>query len=324
MKRLSLALVAACFSWVSGAQAIDLQFLISWDPTLTERIVIGEPFAKHVEAASRGDMKLIIRGPEAIPPFEQLQPTSAGAVQLLLTHGAYHYGTTGIGVALDAIDGPPSKRREAGIFDAVDKHYQKLGIKLIAMPGSNTRGYHIMLREPLTANGDLQGRKIRATPTYFPLMKLLGASTVTLPPSEIYSGLEKGVIDGTTWPSTSMINTRYYEVAKFMVRPTFGNSTVLILMNLAAFNRLSDGQRKILLDEGRKIEEVYYTEFDRVSIKEEEDLKARGVRVTELPDRIKKELPRIWADGIWSMVLKKNPQEGEALRDLAKAKGMTR
>jgi TRAP-type C4-dicarboxylate transport system substrate-binding protein len=308
----------------SAAQAVDLQFAISWDPSITERIVLGEPFAKGVEEASKGNLKVRIKGPESIPAFEQLQPTRAGAVQLLLTHGAYHYGTIGIGVALDAIDGPPSKRHDSGVWDMVDKDYQKIGLKLIAMPGSNKRGYHIMLREPLTANGDLQGRKIRATPTYFPLLKLLGASTVTLPPGEIYTALEKGVIDGTTWPSTSMINTRYYEVAKFMIRPTFGNSTVVILMNLAAFNKLDDGMKKVLLDQGRKMEELYYTEFDRISLKEEEELKARGVKVTELPDRFKEKLPQIWAEGIWSLVEQKNPQEGKQLHELAIKSGLTR
>jgi TRAP-type C4-dicarboxylate transport system substrate-binding protein len=324
MRRHALSLVAAFTLSCGTASAVDLQFAISWDPTFTERIVIGEPFAKGVEAASKGDIKIAIKGPEAIPAFEQLQPTAAGAVQLLLTHGAYHYGTTGIGVALDAIDGPPSARRESGVWDAVDRYYQKIGLKLIAMPGSHKRGYHVMLREPLTANGDLQGRKIRATPTYFPLMKLLGASTVTLPPSEIYTALEKGVIDGTTWPSTSMIKTRFYEVAKFMVRPTFGNSTCLILMNNAAFNRLTEQQRNILLAEGRKIEDVYYTEFDRISLAEEEDLKQRGVKVTELPDRITRQLSEIWGEGIWTMVTQKNPVEGKDLRELAKSKGLTR
>jgi TRAP-type C4-dicarboxylate transport system substrate-binding protein len=319
-----IALAPLMYLLGGPAQAADLQFAISWDPSITERHVVGEPFAKNVEAASKGNLKLQIKGPDSIPAFEQLQPTRAGAVQLLLTHGAYHYGTTGIGVGLDAIDGPPSKRRESGVWDLVDKDYQKIGIKLIAMPGSNKRGYHIMLREALTANGDLQGRKIRATPTYFPLLKLLGASAVTLPPGEIYTALEKGVIDGTTWPSTSMINTRYYEVAKFMIRPTFGNSTVVILANLAAFNKLDDAQRKILLDEGRKMEDLYYEEFDRISLKEEDELKARGVKVTELPDRIKGQLPQIWADGIWSLVEQKNPQEGKELRDLAKKAGLTR
>jgi TRAP-type mannitol/chloroaromatic compound transport system substrate-binding protein len=319
-----IALLPLTYFFWGSAHAVDLQFAISWDPSITERIVVGEPFAKNVEAASNGGLKLLIKGPESIPAFEQLQPTRAGAVQLLLTHGAYHYGTTGIGVGLDAIDGPPSKRRDSGVWDMVDKDYQKLGLKLIGMPGSNKRGYHIMLREPLTTNGDLQGRKIRATPTYFPLLKLLGASAVTLSPGEIYTALEKGVIDGTTWPSTSMINTRYYEVAKFMIRPTFGNSTIVILMNLAAFNKLDEGQRKILLDEGRKMEDLYYTEFDRLSLKEEEELKARGVKVTELPDRFKEQLPQIWADGIWSLVEQKNPQEAKDLREAARKAGLTR
>src|SRR5687767_6482680 len=129
MRKLWIAL--ASLVWLSSgqAQALDLQFAISWDPSITERQYIGEPFAKNVEAASKGGIKLQVKGPESIPAFEQLQPTRAGAVQLLLTHGAYHYGTTGIGVALDAIDGPPVKRRESGVWDQVDKDYQKIGLK---------------------------------------------------------------------------------------------------------------------------------------------------------------------------------------------------
>jgi TRAP-type C4-dicarboxylate transport system substrate-binding protein len=95
-------------------------------------------------------------------------------------------------------------------------------------------------------------------------------------------------------------------------------------MNLAAFNKLDEGQRKILLDEGRKMEDLYYTEFDRLSLKEEEELKARGVKVTELPDRFKEQLPQIWADGIWSLVEQKNPQEAKDLREAARKAGLTR
>ena len=92
----------------------------------------------------------------------------------MLTHGAYHYGTTGIGVALDAINGDPAKRREAGIWDAVDKHYQKHGLKAIAMVPQGESGYQMILRKPVGPDGDIKGFKIRGTVTYHPLIKAFG------------------------------------------------------------------------------------------------------------------------------------------------------
>ena len=53
-------------------------------------------------------------------------------------------------------------------------------------------------------------------------------------------------------------------------------------MNLAAWNRLSDADKKLLLDEGRKIEEVWYREYDRMADAEIKELIAKGVTVSQL------------------------------------------
>ena len=74
--------------------AADFRVLSSWDQTYLVRPKFLEVFLKNVETASKGDMKFTVSGPETVPPFEQLQPTSSGVFQMLLTHGAYHIGQT--------------------------------------------------------------------------------------------------------------------------------------------------------------------------------------------------------------------------------------
>ena len=111
---------------------------------------------------------------------------------------------------------------------------------------------------------------------------MLGASPVVLPGGEVYSALEKGVVDGAAWPASGVLGMRWYEVAKYMLRPSFGLSHYLFLMNLNAWNRLTDAERNILLAEGRKAEETWFKEYDRMVQEEEAELIKRGMQITEM------------------------------------------
>jgi TRAP-type C4-dicarboxylate transport system substrate-binding protein len=315
--------IALSVGIAGGAQAADLRFLSSWDKTNPAVGTIAEAFTKGVEGATKGSVKFIISGPETVPPFEQLQPASTGVFQMLFTHGIYHYGTTGMAVGMDAVRGSLEERRKSGLFDAIDKHYRKHGLKLVGLPISATKGYHIVLRAPVSAAGDLQGRKIRGTPSYHNVIGMLGASPVVLPGGEVYSALEKGVVDGAAWPASGVLAMRWYEVAKYMLRPSFGLAHYLFLMNLNAWNRLTDAERNILLAEGRKAEETWFKEYDRMVQDEEAALIQRGMQITEMGAEQKTKLQPAWAQAQWDLAEKKSGQEAKDLRELLKRQGLT-
>ena len=317
MSRNQFALiVATSLAAVSGVQAADIRLLSSWDKTNPAVTTVAEPFTKGVEAATKGSIKFIISGPETVPPFEQLQPASTGVFQMLFTHGIYHLGTTGLAVGMDAVRGDLEARRKSGMVEALDKHYQKLGLKLVAVPISATKGYHIVLRAPVSPNGDLQGRKIRGTPSYHTVINMLGAAPVVLPGGEVYSALEKGVVDGAAWPASGVLDMRWYEVAKYMLRPSFGLNHYLLLMNLNAWNRLSEDERSILLAEGRKVEETWFRQYDQMVADEEAALIQRGMQITEMGAPQKEKLQAAWAQAQWDLAEKKNGQEAKDLREL--------
>src|SRR5262245_10991522 len=306
----------------SPATAAELRMLTSWDRNNPAVPLLAEGFAKNVEKASNGRLTFVLNGPETVPPFEQLQPVAAGAFHMLAPVAIYHYGQTALAIAFDAVRGSMEERRASGLFEAADKHYQKLGLKVIAVPISAKTGYTFMLKAPVGAEGDLKGRKIRGTPSYHPVIRMLGGAPVVIPIPEVYTALEKGVIDGAASPVVGLLGVKWYEAAKFVSQPAFGYTHQIFLMNLDAWKRLSEGDKKILREEGRKIEDVWFAEYDRMAREEIAELEKRGATVTKLGPSQEK-LNEVFAQGLWELAEKKSPAETKEIYGIAKAKGLT-
>ena len=326
MKRVAALGGSFAFVWISIApnavDAAEYRWLNSWGKDIPHITLMIEPYLKAVETASKGSIKFNISGPETVPAFEQLQPVASGAFQFLNTHGAYHFGTIPMLAAIEAIGGTPEQRRSSGIFDVVDKMYQRLGLKIIAMPMGPDGGYQIVMKQPLTAAGDLQGRKIRGNPTYSNVIKMLGGSTVTMPPGEIYSALDKGVIDGFAFTTNGVLTTRFYEVSKYIVRPAFGFGTLPFIANLASWNKMPEADRKIMLDEGEKASAKWMVDVTKLIVDEERDLIAKGLTVVQMNDASKAKVKAAWSEGLWEIAGQKAKKDVDELRAFAKSKGL--
>lgn len=67
---------------------------------------------------------------------------------------------------------------------------------------------------------DLKGMKIRTAGPWAEILKLVGASPTVLPPPDIYTALERRVIDGTEFvtPSTN-VKLGFHKIAKYIIVP---------------------------------------------------------------------------------------------------------
>jgi TRAP-type C4-dicarboxylate transport system substrate-binding protein len=204
----------------------------------------------------------------------------------------------------------------------IDKHYQRYGLKLVAYAITPDGGYQIFTRQPISANGDLQGRKIRGNATYQSVLSMLGASVVNLPPGELYTAVDKGVVDGAAWPVIGLLDYRLNEVAKYLVRPAFGFTGYPIFMNLAAWNRLPEADRKILLDVAGKLEEHAYAEFGRLADEEEKLALSKGMMITPMGPAQRGKLNQVWSDGLWELASQKAKKDIDELRAFARSNGL--
>ena len=306
------------------SRAETLRLLSSWAENDRPSYVNGLIFQKHVKEVSDGKLTIAINGPESVPPFEQLQPVSAGVFDILYTHGAYHVGSRGLALAADSIDVNIDKRRETGIWRFIDDYYQKThGLKFLALSTQGTNGYHCYLRRPLSPEADRKGRKIRGVVSYHGDIRAIGGEPVVLPMGEVYVGLERGVMDGSCGPAAGMLALRHYEVAKYRVEPTFGAVNVFFAINGNRWRGLSEQQQRWLLDAGSRTEVEAARVGDEIVVEERAKLAEHGVQVARLPDDKGKMIQDVWRSSQWEIADKCCGDAAKQLRELARRAGMT-
>jgi TRAP-type C4-dicarboxylate transport system substrate-binding protein len=319
-----LSLTAAILSGllvmpVVQAQTVNLRLISGWAPNNPNVPLIEAVFIKNVADASKGEIRIQRSGPEVVPPFEQLQPVSAGVFDFLFTTPGYHQAQSGVANVFDALKPDPDKLREAGITAWADDYYKKrFGMRIISMIPST--GNHFVLREALGPDGTLKGRKIRANATFEGAVRALGGTPVNMSPADAFTSMQKGVIDGITFPTFASADYKLYEVGKFMTRPVFGLSNVLTMMNTRKFDSLSPAHQKIILDEGRKIEAVAMKALQDYDKRDIETMAKNGVKITSFEPKLGASLTQLYNEGILATASKSTPSEVKTLFDMARSK----
>jgi TRAP-type mannitol/chloroaromatic compound transport system substrate-binding protein len=163
--------------------------------------------------------------------------------------------------------------------------------------------------KPIRKMEDFRGLKMRVPHGMTALlMQKLGASVVVLPGGEVYSALDKGVIDASDWATPSM-NQRmgFFEVAKYYIYPGFhsmplGGFTV----NINEWNKLPDDIKQILKTACR---EWCWDSIERIAIDDiraNAEMKGKGVTAITWSDEDLARV-RLVAQEIWDEFSKKSP-----------------
>ena len=308
---------------IGSASAADLKLLTSWNKNIWPTYVVLDRFVKNTKKIGGDKIKIRISGPEVIPGFEQLQPVKAGVFDILFTHGVYHMGSKGLAAITDALNADPVGKRSSGVWDHLDKFYQKThGLKLLAISANSSKGYHIFLKKPISG-GNWKGRKIRGTQTYHGVIRLFGGEPVVMPGSQVYSALEKGVVDGAAWPAAGMLSMKHYEVAKFKVRPTFGTSTLPILMNMNSWKKVTKEEQSILLQAGYQTELEMPWIGDQMQAEEDAQLEKFGVKITRIPADQIPVMRKAFSDSLWKLGEACCGQAAKDMRALAVKAGLS-
>jgi TRAP-type transport system periplasmic protein len=109
---------------------------------------------------------------------------------------------------------------------------------------------------------DAQGKVMRAAgPAFEQMLAAAGASINAMPSSEIYTGLQTGVLDAVNTSSGSFVSYRIYEQVDCLTPP--GDYALWfmyepILMSKASFEQLTPEQQQALLDAGQKAEDYFF------------------------------------------------------------------
>ena len=133
---------------------------------------------------------------------------------------------------------------------------------------------------------DAKGQAFRAAGKAFNQMLAgAGASITKMPSSEIYSGLQTGVIDGANTSSASLVSYRIYEQVKCLTAPGENALWVMyepILMSKKTFDSLTKEQQDFIMKSAQKAEDYAYEGAKKADDKLIDAYKKAGVKVVTM------------------------------------------
>jgi TRAP-type C4-dicarboxylate transport system substrate-binding protein len=138
----------------------------------------------------------------------------------------------------------------------------------------------------ITSPDSIKGQVVRAAgPAFEQMLAAAGASISSMPSSEIYTGMQTGVLDAANTSSASLVSYRLFEQGKCLTAP--GENALWfmyepVLMSKRVFERLTDEQRKAILAAGKKSEEFFDAEIRKGDQKMVDAFKKANVEVVEM------------------------------------------
>src|SRR5437899_4892293 len=147
-----------------------------------------------------------IGGPKAIPTFEVGKAVQSGVVDIGFTTGAFYTNVMPEADILKLSETSAAEQRKNGGYDLINKIWAEKGNMRYLAKVVEFTPFHLYLNKKID-KPDLTGLKIRITPVYREFFQALNASVMTTAPGEVYTALERAVIDGYGWPIHALIDT---------------------------------------------------------------------------------------------------------------------
>ncbi|MBV8837052.1 MAG: TRAP transporter substrate-binding protein DctP [Alphaproteobacteria bacterium] len=273
-----------------------------------------ERFIERVNAAGKGVIQITyIGGPKAMPPFEVGNALKNGVIDLANATGAFYTNLMPEADAWKLTQKPMAELRRNGGYEYMARLYeQKLNAVFLARLVDNNP-FHLYLNKKI-ASPDLTGLKLRITPVYRDFFQALGGTVVQTAPGEVYTALERGVVDGYGWPITGIFDLGWNERTKYRVDPGFYTAEVSILVNKSAWDKLTDPQKAVLAKAAAEGEGEAAAEYAKENAADTEKQTKAGIEAITFDDAGTKKYVDTAYEAGWAGVIRQSPEHGPKLR----------
>jgi len=300
------------------AETITLKAVTGWPKTASEYkafSIFTDLVEQMVAKKAPGELKIqYIGGPEAVKSQDQAQACQRGMVDMIFTTNAYYVSVLPDVDALKLSVFTPAEERVKGAWAYMNQLHEKIGLYYLARLGLGTQ-FHLYLEKPIKT-ADLKGLNIRVSPMYLQMVKGLGGNPIVIPPTEVYSALERNVVDGYCWPSVGIRDWGWDKQTKYIVDPGFYQVPNPLVMNLNSWNKLPKKLQDLLTVAAAEAEKKVVADFDNLAKQERPILLKQGLQVITLPPAESEKYLRVAYDEGWKDVLEKCPATGPKLKEL--------
>ena len=282
-----------------------------------------QPFIDMVKEKSNGRLQINwIGGPEVVNSFDQAEALSKGVVDMLLyIPTGYFRPFSPIFQAKGLSQLSTWDERTSGAYDFWVKVFRdKANAEYLGSFQCLIPFKIFMAKKPIAKLDDLQGLKIRVMPLYTPFLKALNAKPISIPPTEIYTAMQRGVVDGFMWPYQGIPTWGWHEVFKYVINPGVFSMDPATVVNRDKFKSLPPDLQKVLKTTMQTNEGVdAFRTIKRVD-EETNYMLANGIEEITLPPAEAKKFVDTAYEVTWDTIIAQEPELGAEIKRLSTKK----
>ena len=288
------------------AQEVTLKAAVFVPPSTTYGIPFKR-FVDHVNETGKGVLQIrIVGGPEAVPADGQAQAVKSGVLDIASIPPTYYKSAMVEGDAQILSDMSVAEQRKSGAYAMLNQiAVERMNSLYLTTYGMGVPFHLYVSKEmPLSKPEDLKGLRFRGQPNYNAIFKNYGIAGVNIAAPEVYTALERGVVQGYGWPLWGINDFGWDKLTKMRVDPGFYNVVVNILMNKTKYDSLTAAQRKVI-DDAVAWFEADSVRYTNETTKAALDLQEKqGIKVVSFGPEFKK----IAVDLYWDDLKKLSPE----------------
>lgn len=283
----------------------------TWPPNFP---ILGEgcnKFAEWVDQMSGGRLKIrVFGGGELIPPLEAFDAVSSGTAQI--GHGSAYYWAGKIPAAqffASVPFGMNAQQVNAWILSGGGLQLWRelyAPFDLIPFVAGNTNAQMGgWFNKEINTIEDLKGLKMRIPGLGGRVFKRAGGSAILSAGSEIYTNLERGVIDATEWIGPFHdYKMGFHKIAKYYYSPGWheAGTALEIFVNKSIFESLPSDLQAIIETASARLNQYMMTELEVGNAEYLEKLAEEGVEIRSFPDEVLETLKKTTDELIADMV----------------------
>lgn len=253
---MAAAALAVLGTGTAQAKAHRIVFANYFGPTHPNTLMMKK-FKEELEKSDAGEFKVTLKpNNEAGGEEKIMELVKRGTIQIAMVGGLVKNDepcTANIEQPFIINDWAHAKRVYTGndeIHKVLDGDY--LGKTGVRIAGYVVNGFRqISSNKPVEKMSDFPSIKLRSplNEVFVQTFEALGMNPTPLPMTELYTGMETGVVDGQDNPWATICEMKWYEVQKYLLNTNHMFSPTFVLVNDKNFySKLNDAEKKAFDD----------------------------------------------------------------------------
>ncbi len=244
-----VAFAVAPMALQAQEKSMKLRLSTMWPPQHPFTKLFDQ-WGKDVEKATGGRVTVTVFAANTLsPPMQVYDNTVKGVVDVGTNLLAYSPGRLPLSEVLQQPLGYKSGYQGSKLANEYYKKFKPKefdDVHVLFLHGA-APGF-IFTKNPTKSVADLKGLRIKANAENADIVKNLGASPVTMPVTETYDALSRGVVDGCLFPLEALQGFKIGEVVKTVLEdyPMSYLTSMYAIMNKAKWNSMSPADQKAI------------------------------------------------------------------------------